>query len=62
LLFTQAAGIVAERGNALSHAAIIAREIGIPAVVAVSGALDQLATGDVVTIDGIRGSVTREAT
>lgn len=62
LLFTQAAGIVSERGNALSHAAIIAREIGIPAVVGVPGALTALVTDDIITIDGIRGSINREST
>jgi pyruvate,water dikinase len=61
LLFTQAAGIVAERGNALSHAAIIAREIGIPAVVAAVGATTILNTGDIITIDGTLGSITRES-
>lgn len=61
LLFTQAAGIIAERGNALSHAAIIAREIGIPAVVAAVGATTILNTGDIVTINGTLGSITRES-
>jgi pyruvate,water dikinase len=61
LLFTQAAGIVAERGNALSHAAIIAREIGIPAIVAVAGATERLATGDTITMNGISGSIRRES-
>jgi pyruvate,water dikinase len=61
LLFTQAAGIVAERGNVLSHAAIIAREIGIPAVVAAVGATTILNTGDIITIDGTLGSITRES-
>jgi pyruvate,water dikinase len=60
LLFTQAAGIVAERGNALSHAAIIAREIGIPAVVAAPRATTHLVTGEIITINGILGSITRE--
>ncbi len=59
LLFTQAAGIVAERGNALSHAAIIAREIGIPAVVAAPGATSQLKTGDRITINGVTGAISR---
>lgn len=59
LLFTQAAGIVAERGNALSHAAIIAREIGIPAVVAAPGATTALKTGDRITINGVTGAITR---
>ncbi|NDD26336.1 MAG: hypothetical protein EB103_05670, partial [Actinobacteria bacterium] len=57
LLFTQAAGIVAERGNALSHAAIIAREIGIPAIVAAIGATEYLATGQIVTINGNTGII-----
>ena len=60
LLFTQAAGIVAERGNALSHAAIIAREIGIPAIVAVERATAELKSGDVITINGILGTISSE--
>ncbi|MEY4397285.1 MAG: PEP-utilizing enzyme mobile domain, partial [Actinomycetota bacterium] len=51
----------AERGNALSHAAIIAREIGIPAVVASPYATSQLSTDDTITINGTTGSVTRES-
>lgn len=60
LLFTQAAGIIAEKGNALSHAAIIAREIGIPAIVAVANATRELKTGDRITINGITGGITVE--
>ncbi|MEY4450962.1 MAG: hypothetical protein RLZZ380_83 [Actinomycetota bacterium] len=60
LLFTQAAAIVAERGNALSHAAIIAREIGIPAVVAATSATTQIASGQVITVNGTTGSITHE--
>jgi pyruvate,water dikinase len=61
LLFTQAAGIVAERGNALSHAAIIAREIGIPAVVAAPDVTSTLHSGEIITINGITGSIVRES-
>ena len=61
LLFTQAAGIVAERGNALSHAAIIAREIGIPAIVAAPNATNDLKTGDLVTINGSTGVIKHES-
>jgi pyruvate,water dikinase len=61
LLFTQAAGIVAERGNALSHAAIIAREIGIPAIVAAPNATKDLKTGDIVTINGSTGVIKHES-
>lgn len=57
VLFTQAAAVVTERGNALSHAAIIAREIGIPAIVAVPNITRILKTGDTVTIDGISGTI-----
>lgn len=57
LLFTQAAAIIAERGNALSHAAIIAREIGIPCVVAAVGATTTLKTGQTVTINGTSGVI-----
>ncbi|MFM6980064.1 MAG: PEP-utilizing enzyme, partial [Micrococcales bacterium] len=60
LLFTQAAGIVSERGNALSHAAIIAREIGIPCVVGAVGITSSLKNGDVISINGITGSINRE--
>jgi phosphohistidine swiveling domain-containing protein len=57
LLFVQAAGVVTERGNALSHVAIIARELGMPAVVAAMGAVDALRTGQVVTINGTTGDI-----
>ena len=57
LLFVQAAGVVTERGNALSHVAIIARELGMPAVVAAVGATTRLVTGQTVTINGTTGSI-----
>jgi phosphoenolpyruvate synthase/pyruvate phosphate dikinase len=59
VLFTQAAAVITERGNALSHAAIIAREIGIPAIVAVLNITSILKTGDTITIDGISGTITQ---
>lgn len=61
LLFTQAAAIVAERGNALSHAAIISREIGIPAVVGAVNATSQIQTGDVITVNGNTGGIRIES-
>lgn len=57
LLFTQAAAIVAERGNALSHAAIIAREIGIPCVVAAGGSTNTIRSGQKVTVNGSNGVI-----
>lgn len=52
-----AAGIVAEQGGMTSHGAILARELGIPAVVGVTGATRAIETGDAVSIDGDTGEV-----
>lgn len=57
-LFLRAGAIVAESGGMLSHSAILARELGVPAVTSARGALD-LADGDLVTVDGFTGVVTR---
>jgi phosphohistidine swiveling domain-containing protein len=57
LLFVQAAGVITERGNALSHVAIIARELGMPAVVAALGATTRLVSGQTVTMDGTTGTI-----
>ena len=56
-LLDRAGAIVAERGSLLSHTAIISRELGIPSVVAVKDATSEIRTGDVVEVDGTRGSV-----
>lgn len=50
-------GLVMERGGMLSHGAIIAREFGIPSVVAVEQATERIANGATVTVDGDRGLV-----
>lgn len=57
-LFVNAAGLVLERGGALSHGAVVAREMGIPAVV-LDGATTLLLAGESVAIDGERGLVCR---
>lgn len=54
-----AAGVIAECGGTLSHGAIVAREMGVPAVVGASGARAMLADGDRVRIDGNTGSIER---
>lgn len=51
--------IVTDRGGLLSHAAIVAREFGIPAVVGCSDATLLLRDGDRVRVDGVTGVVTR---
>jgi pyruvate,water dikinase len=56
-LFLLAAGIVTELGGPLSHAAIVAREFGVPSVVNVTGATRAIKTGDRVRVDGDRGIV-----
>jgi pyruvate,water dikinase len=56
-LFTRAGAIVAESGGVLSHSAILARELGLPAVVSVRGAL-ALTDGSLVNVDGFEGTVT----
>ncbi|MGM0386000.1 MAG: PEP-utilizing enzyme, partial [Actinomycetota bacterium] len=57
-LFLRAGAIVAESGGMLSHSAILARELGVPAVTSVRDALG-LADGDLVTVDGFTGVVVR---
>ncbi|MEG3834363.1 putative PEP-binding protein [Microcoleus sp. Z1_C3] len=52
-----AAGVVAEQGGMTGHGAILARELGIPAVVGVTGATRAIASGDSVLVDGDTGEV-----
>ena len=54
-----AAAIVTNRGGRTCHAAIVARELGIPAVVGADGATATLKTGEVVTISCAEGDVGR---
>lgn len=56
-LFYNAKGIITESGGPLSHGAVTAREVGIPAVMSVRGCLSQFANGDRVLLDGTRGIV-----
>jgi pyruvate,water dikinase len=56
-LFPRAAAIVTDVGAPLSHAAIVARELGIPAVVGCGNATMRLRSGDRVLVDGGQGIV-----
>lgn len=56
-LFLAAVAVVVDVGAMQSHAAIVARELGIPAVVSVDGASRRIADGDMVEVDGDRGVV-----
>lgn len=56
-LFPRLAAIVTDVGAPLSHAAIIAREMGIPAVVGCGNATMNLKTGDRIRVDGGKGTV-----
>ena len=56
-LFLAASAVVTELGGPLSHAAIILREYGVPAVVNVTNATQSLRDGDIVRVDGDEGTV-----
>ncbi|RZT27801.1 pyruvate,water dikinase [Kribbella sp. VKM Ac-2569] len=56
-LLSIAAGVITEQGGLLSHAAIVAREQGIPAVLAVPQATTQIPTNTPTTLNGTTGTV-----
>jgi pyruvate,water dikinase len=58
-LYTMAAAVVTEIGGSLSHAAVVAREFGVPAVVACGDVLATLTDGEPVEVDGTKGIVRR---
>ncbi|MGE0908677.1 PEP/pyruvate-binding domain-containing protein [Bacillus atrophaeus] len=57
-LFQDAKAVITDTGGILSHAAIIAREYGLPAVLGTRAATDRLRDGDIVTVDGTSGKIT----
>jgi pyruvate,water dikinase len=57
LLFAKLGGIITENGGILSHAAVISRELGIPAVLGVPNATRLIPDGAIVVIDGQRGTI-----
>ena len=60
-IFSNAAAIVVERGSLLSHSAIVARELGIPCVVGLKGAMDWIEDGETIEVDGATGIVRKIA-
>ena len=58
-LFTMAAAVVTEIGGSLCHAAVVAREFGVPCVVATGGVLSTLVDGEPLEVDGSAGIVRR---
>jgi pyruvate,water dikinase len=57
-LFYSAIGVIVESGGPLSHGAVTAREMQIPAVMSVHGVLAKLKNGQRVRVDGAAGKVT----
>lgn len=56
-LMKKAAAIIADEGGALSHTAIVARELGVPAVVGTGNATKMLKNGQRIVVDGLKGVV-----
>lgn len=59
-VFQKAAAVATEQGGMLCHAAIVAREEGIPAVVGVGQDLSAFNNGSFVVVDGDEGTVARK--
>ena len=58
-LFYSASGLITESGGPLSHGAVTAREMQLPAVMSVRGVMKILSNGETVTVDGNQGIVKR---
>ena len=56
-LIALARGVVVEHGGMLSHAAIVTRELGIPSIIGVVGAVGAIRSGDTVRLDAAKGAV-----
>ena len=57
-MFGKIAAAVSDIGGIMSHAAIVSREYGLPAVVGTGDATTRIKTGDVLRVDGDAGTVT----
>jgi pyruvate,water dikinase len=57
-VFGKIAAAVSDIGGIMSHAAIVSREYGLPAVVGTGNATTRIKTGDLLRVDGDAGTVT----
>ena len=57
VVMKKAAAIVTEYGGVTSHAAVVSRELGIPAVIGVAGVMATLQDGDLVEVDAHQGII-----
>jgi pyruvate,water dikinase len=57
-IFSNVKAVVTDIGGVMSHAAIVCREYGLPAVVGTGRATSQIATGQTIRVDGSAGTVT----
>jgi rifampicin phosphotransferase len=56
-VFAIAGAAVVQEGGPLCHAAVMARELGIPAVIGCVGAMDEIGNGDLIEVDPVGGCV-----
>ena len=61
-VLNRAAAVVTDRGGITSHAAIVSRELGIPAIVGARVASTTFKTGDLVKVDGDKGTIEKVST
>lgn len=61
MVISRAAGVVTDRGGVTSHAAIVSRELGVPAIVGTRTASKTFVNGEIVSLDGSAGTVERVA-
>jgi pyruvate,water dikinase len=60
-LLGSAAAVVTDTGSVLAHASLVARELGVPAVVGTGDATARIVDGQRVTVDGDNGTITLDA-
>lgn len=56
-LMSQATGLISQKGSLLSHTAIVGREMGIPVIVSVDDVTRKIQSGDIIEMDGQRGTI-----